>query len=78
MFEVRNAIVRGVSVIVIDVARRVLAMDIESGETMLIMPYPVDPDRTISAVARPRFASNGLPPSVPALAIGSGRSSENI
>jgi hypothetical protein len=62
MFEVRNAIVRRVSVVVIDIARRVLAMHVEPCETMLITPHPVDPDRTISAVARPRFASNGLPP----------------
>ena len=62
MPEVRKAIVGGVSVIVIDVARRVLAMDLEPGETMLIMPHPVDPDRTISAMARPRFASGGRPP----------------
>jgi putative transposase len=31
MPEVRNAIVRGISVVVIDVARRVFAMDVEPG-----------------------------------------------
>jgi hypothetical protein len=71
--EICDAIVRRISVMVIDVARRVLAMNVEPRQAMRIMRYSVHLDTMISAGAQsPRFACRepGPVPHPPAKATG--------
>ena len=64
-FQICDPIVRWISVSVIDFAGRVLAMNVEPGETMRKVPHSVELDGMISVGASsPRFVS-GAPWSLP-------------
>jgi hypothetical protein len=66
--QIRNAVVRRILVLVIDLSGRVLPMDIKPGEPMGVVDKPVDPDddiptRAMFACLRPgaRTASRHAP-----------------